>query len=74
MADLDTGEMRPTGERLQVLLGKLEPVAGRLGASDGLARARELVKCNGSIAQRREAARAGISSVPGWLASKFLDP
>jgi hypothetical protein len=49
-------------------------VAGRLGASDGLARARELVKCNGSIAQCREAARAGISSVPGWLASKFLDP
>ena len=73
MADLDTGEMRPTRERLQDLLGKLEPVAGRLGASDGLARARELVECNGSIAQRREAARAGISSVPGWLASKFLE-
>jgi glutamate---cysteine ligase / carboxylate-amine ligase len=74
MAELDTGDMRPTRERLRDLLGQLEPVAGRLGASEGLARARELVECNGSIAQRREAARAGISSVPGWLASKFLEP
>ena len=28
----------------------------------------------GAIAQRRQATRAGISSVPGWLASKFLEP
>jgi carboxylate-amine ligase len=74
MADLDTGERRPTRERLRELLDTLEPVASRLGASDSLARARELVECNGAIAQRREAARAGISSVPGWLASKFLEP
>ena len=74
MADLDTGEMRPTRERLRELLDTLEPVAGRLGASDGVTRARELVACNGALAQRRQAARAGIASVPGWLASKFLDP
>jgi carboxylate-amine ligase len=74
MAALDTGEMRPTGERLRDLLAELEPVARRLGGSDGLARARRLVECNGAIAQRREAARAGLSSLPGWLASKFLEP
>jgi glutamate---cysteine ligase / carboxylate-amine ligase len=74
LADLDTGEMRPTRERLRELLDMLEPVAGRLGASEGLTRARELVECNGAIAQRRQAARAGISSLPGWLASKFLEP
>jgi carboxylate-amine ligase len=74
LADLDTGTMRSTRERLRELLDTLEPVARRLGATHGHARARELVECNGAIAQRREAARAGISSVPGWLASKFLDP
>jgi glutamate---cysteine ligase / carboxylate-amine ligase len=74
MADLDTGELRPTRERLRELLDTLEPVASGLGASGGLTRARELVECNGAIAQRRAAARAGISSVPGWLASKFLEP
>jgi gamma-glutamyl:cysteine ligase YbdK (ATP-grasp superfamily) len=74
MADLDSGAMRPTRERLSELLDTLEPVARRLGATDGLTRARELVECNGAIAQRREAARAGVSSLPGWLASKFLEP
>ncbi|HET6864615.1 MAG TPA: YbdK family carboxylate-amine ligase [Solirubrobacteraceae bacterium] len=74
LADLDTGAMRPTRERLRALLDTLEPVASRLGATDGLTRARELVECNGAIAQRRVAAHAGIPSVPGWLASKFLEP
>jgi glutamate---cysteine ligase / carboxylate-amine ligase len=74
LADLDTGELRPTRERLRDLLVTLEPLASRLGGSKGLIRARELVECNGAIAQRREAARVGISSVPGWLASKFLEP
>jgi carboxylate-amine ligase len=74
LADLDTGAMRPTRELLRELLDTLEPVASRLDGTEGLARARELVECNGAIAQRREAARAGIPSVPGWLASKFLEP
>jgi carboxylate-amine ligase len=74
MADLDTGAVRPTREHLRELLDTLEPVASRLGATDGLTRARELVESNGALAQRKEAARAGISSVPGWLASKFLGP
>jgi glutamate---cysteine ligase / carboxylate-amine ligase len=74
VADLDTGTMRPTRERLRELIDTLEPAARRLGATEGLARARELVECNGAVAQRREAARGGVSSVPGWLASKFLEP
>lgn len=73
LADLDTGAMRPTRERLRELLDTLRPVASRLGATDELARACELIECNGAIAQRHAAARAGISSVPGWLASKFLE-
>jgi carboxylate-amine ligase len=74
MADLDTGVMRSTRERLHELLDTLEPVANGLGAADGLARARELAECNGAIAQRRVAARADVSLVPGWLASQFLEP
>jgi glutamate---cysteine ligase / carboxylate-amine ligase len=74
VADLDSAAMRPTRECLSELIDTLEPVASRLGATGGLTRARELVECNGAIAQRREATRAGIPSVPGWLASKFLDP
>jgi glutamate---cysteine ligase / carboxylate-amine ligase len=74
LAELNTGAIRPTRERLRELLDTLEPVARRLDAADGLMRARELVECNGAIAQRRVAARAGIPAVPGWLASKFLDP
>jgi carboxylate-amine ligase len=73
-ADLDTGAMRPTRERLRGLLAALEPVASRLGATDGLARAHELVDCNGAIAQRRAARDAGIPSLPGWLASQFVGP
>jgi glutamate---cysteine ligase / carboxylate-amine ligase len=72
LADLNTGAVRATRARLGELLDTLEPVASRLGASGGLARARELVDCNGAIAQRGVAARTGISSVPGWLASQFV--
>jgi carboxylate-amine ligase len=73
-ADLMTGAVRPTREWLGGLLDTLEPVASRLGAADGLARARELTECNGALAQRQVAARASISHVPGWLASQFLLP
>jgi carboxylate-amine ligase len=74
IADLDTGTVRPTRECLRELLDTLEPVATRLQAGETLARARELIEANGALAQRREAARAGISSVPGWLASQFVEP
>jgi carboxylate-amine ligase len=75
LADLWTGASRPTRACLLELLDVLTPVAERLGAS-GLAmrRARELVEVNGALLQRRVAGHAGISSVPGWLASQFLEP
>ncbi len=71
IADLHTGEVRPTRQRLSELLDTLEPVAARLDSGQSLARARELIEVNGALAQRRVAARSGASSLPGWLASQF---
>lgn len=71
IADLRSGEVRPTRERLGGLLDTLEPVAARLQSGEALARARELIEVNGAIAQRRVAARSGASALPGWLASQF---
>jgi carboxylate-amine ligase len=74
MADLRTGAVRPARTCLHELLDELEPVARRLHAGDSLTHARELIEVNGALAQRRVAARAGIPSLPGWLASQFLEP
>lgn len=73
MADLHSGAARPTRAVLHELLDALRPVAARLGSEACLDRARELVEENGALAQRRMAMRAGVSSLPGWLASKFLE-
>jgi carboxylate-amine ligase len=73
MADLHSGAARPTRAVLHELLDALRPVAGRLGSEACLDRARGLVEENGALAQRRMAARAGVPSLPGWLASKFLE-
>ena len=74
MADLHSGAVRSTRSVLRDLLDTLAPVAARLGAQACLPRARELVEFNGALAQRRVAERAGVRSVPGWLASQFLEP
>ena len=74
MADLQTGAIRPTRDCLHDLLDALEPVALRLEAGAGLARARELVEVNGAMAQRRVADEDGIGAVAGWLANRFLEP
>ena len=74
MADLNNGAVRATRECLYELLDALEPIAKRLGAGGALHGARELVEVNGAIAQRRVADQAGIHAVPGWLASRFLEP
>jgi carboxylate-amine ligase len=74
LADMSSGTLRSTRECLHELLDRLDPIAARLGAADALACARELVECNGALAQRRVAARAGIPAVPGWLASQFIRP
>ena len=73
MADLRTGALRPTRDSLRELLDQLEPIAQRLGAGAAMSHARELAACNGAMSQRRVAAGAGIPSVPGWLASQFLE-
>jgi glutamate---cysteine ligase / carboxylate-amine ligase len=73
MADLVSGEPRPTRDWLQELLSELEPFAARFGASDGLARAKEVVEVNGAIAQRRVASSGSPRAVARWLAERFLE-
>jgi carboxylate-amine ligase len=74
MAELVSGEPRPTRDWLQELLAELEPFAARFGASAGLARAGEMVQVNGAIAQRRAASGGGgPRAVARWLAQRFLE-
>lgn len=74
MADLQSGAVRPTRSVLHELLDTLAPVAARLGAEACLDHARALVEVNGALAQRRLAGRDGVASLPGWLASQFVEP
>ena len=70
MADLATGERRPTRERLHALLDELGPAAERLGCAGELESARELVAANGAIRQR---AQGDPRAATVWLADAFLD-
>jgi carboxylate-amine ligase len=70
LADLETGERRPTRERLGALLDALAGEAARLGCAAELAAARELVERNGAIRQR-EAGDAHAAT--GFLADAYLD-
>jgi carboxylate-amine ligase len=65
MTDLQTGERRPTRERLEALLDELdlEP--------EPLARAREMLRGNGAVRQRAVAAERGLQGLVGWLADGF---
>jgi carboxylate-amine ligase len=74
MADLQTGEQRPTQALLEELLEALHPVGEALGSDDDLAHAGEMIARNGAVAQREVAGRAGIAAVPRWLAARFLEP
>jgi len=73
LADLDSGERRPTRERLEALIERLEPVAARIGAAAPLADARRLVKRNGALRQRTVATERGARALAGWLADRFAD-
>lgn len=74
LADLGTGEPVPAAARLRRLLDELEPAATRLGCRAELAAAHALVASGGgAAAQRRHAERHGTSTVPAWLAARFLD-
>jgi hypothetical protein len=61
MADLETGEPRPTRERL---LDLIETVGGP-------ADARTLVERNGAMRQRDIAESDGVPAVAGYLAGRF---
>jgi glutamate---cysteine ligase / carboxylate-amine ligase len=74
VADLASGEPRPTRERLTGLLGELEPVATRLGCAAELASCAALVQRNGAMRQREVAASEGLLGLARWLADRFLEP
>lgn len=73
LADLDSGEPRPTREHLQALFDELAPAAERIGAAEGLADARRLARRNGALRQRTVAAERGPRGLAGWLADRFAD-
>ncbi len=74
MADLKTGEQRPTRALLEELLEALHPVSSALGSDNELTHAGEMIASNGAVAQREVAAGDGIAAVPRWLAERFLEP
>jgi len=73
LADLDSGEPRPTCERLEGLLDRLAPVAERIGAAQGLRGARRMARRNGALRQREVAAERGPRGLAGWLADRYAD-
>ncbi len=72
LADLETGERRPTRDSLRALLEWLEPAAAGLGCLEELAAADRLVTANGSERQRQVAAGEGLDGLVAWLADSFL--
>jgi carboxylate-amine ligase len=66
-ADLECGEREPVRERLCALL---DAVGAPDGCAAGLARARELVECNGAMCQR---AAGGPRPAARFLADAYLD-
>jgi carboxylate-amine ligase len=74
MADLQSGEQRPTRIWLTELLDTLEPVARGLGAGNELDHARAMVEVNPAMAQRRVAAAEGMTGLARWLAARFREP
>jgi carboxylate-amine ligase len=73
LADLETGEPRPTREHLDALLDRLEPIGERFGAAAALQHAREMVQRNGALRQRAVAVERGPLELAAWLADRFAD-
>ena len=63
LADLETGERRPTRDRLLELLDEI-----------GAPEARPLVERGGATRQRAIAAERGLAGLAGWLADGFVHP
>jgi carboxylate-amine ligase len=72
MADLETGERRPTRAWLEGLLEDLAPVAERLRVAAQLEHARLLVAEGGAAAQRAAAGAQGARGAARWLVDRFL--
>jgi glutamate---cysteine ligase / carboxylate-amine ligase len=68
MADLVTGEIAPTRERVAALLDDLAPVAQRIGCASELAG----VDLDANGATRQRAAGGDPREVTAWLAQRFL--
>ncbi|MEA2291887.1 MAG: glutamate---cysteine ligase / carboxylate-amine ligase [Solirubrobacteraceae bacterium] len=68
LADLATGERRPTRQRLLELLEEIDGAAARLGCAAELASARALVERNGAIRQRET---GDPHAAAAWLADAF---
>lgn len=72
LADLRSGEARPTRERLRELLDEIEPAARRLGCAVELGQARALARENGAQRQRARAADGDLRALAAWLSERFL--
>ncbi|HEY7620285.1 MAG TPA: YbdK family carboxylate-amine ligase [Solirubrobacteraceae bacterium] len=73
MADLVTGEVRPTRAWAAELLDDLAEAAQRAGCGAELAAARDGLGANGASRQREVAARRGsLTALTSWLAGRFL--
>jgi glutamate---cysteine ligase / carboxylate-amine ligase len=73
MADLVTGESRPTRAWAAELLDELAGAAQRAGCSAELAGARRALAVNGAIRQRAVVAQHGeLTALTRWLAERFL--
>ena len=70
---IDEGERarRPVMDSLRELLEDCRAVATRLGCSRELARAYALADDQGAARQRRHVRRAGLATLPAWLAEEF---
>jgi carboxylate-amine ligase len=73
LADLSSGEAIPTRDRLEALIGRLAPIAERIGAGDALAEARRLARRNGAVRQRAIAVKHSPYGLTRWLADRFVD-
>ena len=72
MADLETGTLDSTRAHWEKLLADVRPYGARFQSHQALARAGEMTKANGAIAQRHIAKRGGAPAVARWLTEQFL--
>lgn len=71
LADLESGERRPTREVLEQSLDEVRPAAERMGSAELLDHARALVAENGAVRQRAVGAERGARGLAAWLAERF---